>query len=240
MAKDTVITVENLSKTFMVGGTPVRALKNVSFEILPKSFAIIYGPSGCGKSTLLHTIVGLEPPTTGKVYFRGHDIYQLDDDERAEFRARHLGMLYQQSLWVAALPISENIALPLIALGEPSKTALHRANHVLEELGLEEFALRKPAELSGGEQQKIGLARALINNPWLLVLDEPTGNLDTHSADELMQVLQRFHHHSKRTIVLVTHNLLYLPFATQQIYLKDGQVVDSKMVQQELSKVPVR
>jgi len=205
LAKDTVITVENLSKTFMVGGTPVRALKNVSFEILPKSFAIIYGPSGCGKSTLLHTIVGLEPPTTGKVYFRGHDIYQLDDDERAEFRARHLGMLYQQSLWVAALPISENIALPLIALGEPSKTALHRANHVLEELGLEEFALRKPAELSGGEQQKIGLARALINNPWLLVLDEPTGNLDPYNVLEIINLLVKIQEMGT-TVILASHN----------------------------------
>lgn len=225
---DTVIRVQELKKDYVLeGGRAVPVLHGLDFEIKSTDFAIIYGPSGCGKSTLLHTLVGLETPTSGTVKVRHTDIYKLSDEERARFRAEKFGMVYQLWFWVRALSVWENVALPLLIDGEHESNAKKRAMKALEEVGMAKYANKRPIELSGGEQQRVGIARALINNPWIIVADEPTGNLDSHNADEIMMMFQRLNQENKRTIIMVTHNLIYLPMATRQIAMRDGNIVST-------------
>ncbi len=229
-----VVATINLYKSFggekearpgLVRRPRVTVLREINLIVKPAQFVILYGPSGCGKSTLLHCIVGLEKPTKGEVWIRGKNIYTMTEDERSEFRARHIGIVYQQPLWISSLYVVENVALPVLALGEYERTALRRAKHILGELGLEKLAYHYPLELSGGEQQLVGVARALATNPWLIVLDEPTGNLDSHSSDRLLATLQQLNRKSKRTILLVTHNLAYLPYADRAISMRDGRLI---------------
>lgn len=225
---EVIIKVEGLKKDYVLDGdrkAPV--LGGIDLDINATDFAIIYGPSGCGKSTLLHTIVGLERPTEGKVKIRGTDIYGLKDDDRAAFRAEKFGMVYQASYWIKALTVWENVAMPLLIGGEGKETAKKRAMKVLEEVGMAKYASKRPMQLSGGEQQKVGLARALINNPWIIVADEPTGNLDSHSSDEVMQMFQELNTKNHRTVVMVTHNLIYLPLANKKIAMHDGLIVSN-------------
>lgn len=240
-----VVTVADLYKSFgggkearrgLVKRPRVTILKGVDLVIEPTQFVIIYGPSGCGKSTLLHCVTGLEPPTKGEVWIRGKNLYKMKDDDRSEFRARHIGIVYQQPLWVTSLYAVENVALPILALGEYEAVALRRAKHILGELGLEKLSKQYPLELSGGEQQLVGLGRALATNPWLIILDEPTGNLDTHSADRLMMTLQELNQKSRRTVLMVTHNLVYLPYADRAIAMRDGKIV-KESTDEELFKL---
>ena len=219
-----VIKTINLNKVFYIGGTPINALQEVSLEVNPRDFAIVFGPSGCGKSTLLHSIIGLEPPESGKVYIRGVDLYALSEDERAEFRARSIGMVYQQPLWIRSLTVLENIILPALAIGVEPNEARARAREILVELKIDKLLYHLPTETSIGEQQRIGIARSLINDPWLLILDEPTGNLDTKTAYQLFQLLKDINEKRGRTILLVTHNPVFLVFATRRINLIDGQI----------------
>lgn len=220
-----VVVVQNVTKHFLErAAAPVRALQGVSFEVKPTEYIVVYGPSGCGKSTLLHVMSGLEPPTEGKVWIQGKDLFRMTEDERSEFRARHIGILYQQPMWVRSLNILDNTALPLTALGEYETVAKRKARHIIYELGLQRLMRRLPVELSGGEQQLMGLVRALVSDPWLLLLDEPTGNLDTHSADRLMKTVYDLNKKKKRTIILVTHNLIYLHFADRAIAMEDGLI----------------
>jgi len=219
-----VVKTEKVSKTFYVGDSPVHALVDANLSVFPCDFVIIFGPSGSGKSTLLHTIIGLEKPNAGRVYVRGVDIYALSDDERAEFRAKRIGMVYQQPIWLRALSVFENVYLPAVVAGMNESSAKERAQHLLEEFGLWKLAKHRPMEISGGQQQMIGLARALINNPWLLILDEPTGNLDSKTGYLIFQRLREINKKSKRTIILVTHNPAFLVFANRIVYLKDGKI----------------
>lgn len=204
---------------------PVKALQNVSLTIDSTEFAIVFGPSGCGKSTLLHTIIGLERPTSGKVYVRGVDLYSLNEDERAQFRAKRVGMVYQQPLWVKSLTVLENICLPALAIGTKETAARKKALEILNELKIGKLAYHLPTETSLGEQQRIGVARALINDPWLLILDEPTGSLDTKTSYQLFALLRDINKRRKRTILLVTHNPAFLIFANKRINMQDGKVV---------------
>jgi len=224
---EAVIKIEGLKKDYPLDGGDRKApvLHGIDLEISATDFAIIYGPSGCGKSTLLHTMVGLETPTEGKVKIRGTDIYALKEEERSAFRAEKFGMVYQAVYWVKALTVWENVALPLLINGEKESIAKKQAMKVLEETDMAKYADKRPMQLSGGEQQRVGLARALINNPWIIVADEPTGNLDSHSSDEVMQIFQELNQKGKRTIVMVTHNLIYLPMASKKIAMRDGLVV---------------
>ncbi|MBU6389508.1 ABC transporter ATP-binding protein [Patescibacteria group bacterium] len=239
-----IVKIEGLKKEYPLGGdrsTP--ALLGVDLEINATDFAIIYGPSGCGKSTLLHTIVGLEPPTAGKVLIRGTDIYHLNEEKRSVFRSQKFGMVYQSAFWVKALSVWENVALPLLITGQPEKRAKRQALDALEELELGQYANKRPMQLSGGEQQRVGLARALINNPWIVVADEPTGNLDTHSADMVMDTFQQLNKKSKRTVIMVTHNLIYLPMANKHVAMRDGRITSvglagvKEEIRQELAGV---
>jgi len=256
MIQNTIISVQHVSKSFPVGAQMVPVLKDVSFTVEPLDFLIIFGPSGCGKSTLLHTLIGLEPPTSGKVIFLGKDLYgekassikspvsrrenkknktlntkqlmpntNIGEDERSEFRKRHIGMVYQQPNWIRSLTVVENVAFPLLLLGQEREKSLAEAREMLAALEMSLWQDYLPSELSSGQQQRVALARALINSPKVIIADEPTGNLDYESGQELMELLVDLNKKQGHTIIMVTHDLEYLGFATKVIRMLDGRLV---------------
>lgn len=239
MEQEPIIRIENLEKEYPTGdGEPAPVLRGVSAEIFPGDFAIIYGASGSGKSTLLHHIIGLEVPTRGKIIICGVDITKLNSEERAVFRAKHFGMVYQSWYWAKSLSVWENVAMPLFIAGVSEGEAKAKAMKILEETGMSKYADKRPMQLSGGEQQRICLARALINDPKIIMADEPTGNLDTHNADSVMQTFQKLNLDGKRTIVMVTHNMAYLPYANKTIEVEDGKIKSSKKDGFEQGAIP--
>ena len=243
MAHEAIIKITGLEKKYQLADNQeIEILKGIDLEIQSTDFCIIYGPSGSGKSTLLNHMVGLESPTRGKISIRGTEITKLNSEDRAIFRSKKFGMIYQVSYWIKSLLVWENVALPLLSSGEKESKAKAIALKCIEEIGMQDYANKNPVQLSGGEQQRIGLARALVNDPWIIVADEPTGNLDTHSADQVMQIFQTLNVKRKRTIIMVTHNLSYLPMATREVAMRDGQIVDGvaavkQQIRQELKEV---
>lgn len=222
--KRAVIIAKDVKKFFMMGKEPYQAVRGVSAMIYDAEFAIIYGPSGSGKSTFLNMVIGLERPTSGEVWVDGIEIDKMNDDQRAQLRATHIGVVSQQPIWVKALTALENVAMPLLIANVKEKEAYRRAKEAINQVGLLDWIKHKPTELSGGQQQRINLARGLVNNPHILVLDEPTGNLDTQSALQVLSLLQDLNKQHKRTIIMVTHNLDYLPLADRTIMIRDGVV----------------
>jgi len=223
---DSIIRVDNICKSFLLGVQETQILKNISFTVEKNDFLIIFGPSGCGKSTLLHTMLGLEPPSSGDVYILEENLYQnkSQEDDRSEFRKRHIGMVYQQANWIRALSVMENVAFPLTLLGMSSVDSARKAWEMLAKVSMQNWINHKPTELSGGQQQKIALARALINDPELIVADEPTGNLDFESGQELMKMLVDLSSQGK-TIVMVTHDLEYLKYCKTAVRIFDGKIM---------------
>lgn len=219
-----LISALGISKYFKVGERKVTGVNRADFTIADGSFTIVYGPSGSGKTTLLNTLTGLDKPTEGEILYEGSDIYGMTEAELAHFRAKTMGIVYQTSYWVKSLTVLENVALPLYFLGYDRTNAEREAMDSLKRVGLDRYADTSPALLSGGEQQRISLARALVSNPSYIVADEPTGNLDSENGDKIMQLLEYFHKELRRTIILVTHNEKYLRYATQVLYMKDGVV----------------
>lgn len=225
-----IIKVKNLSKSFNVGNQKVQVLKKINLEIEQGDFLIIFGPSGCGKSTLLHTILGLEEPTLGTVDFVGQDLYEMglnkpnSEDKRSEFRKKNVGMVYQQPNWIKSLTVLDNVAFPLMLDGVVKERRSSRALDVLQTMGMANWSNYIPAQLSSGQQQKVALARALITNPKVIVADEPTGNLDFESGQELMQLLTRLNKYEHKTIVMVTHDLEYLEFAETAVRMFNGEI----------------
>lgn len=228
--KKTIIKIENLYKDFISQDKSSRTevLKGVTLDICEGDFVVIYGPSGCGKSTLLNHIVGLETATKGNVFLYEKNMNRLSQGQRARVRANKIGIIYQLPYWSKALNVTENVAMPLLIEGLDFPEAIKKAEEVLAQIEMDKYAKKKPMQLSGGEQQKVGLARALVNNPSIIVADEPTGNLDTHAADYVINLLQKFNKIYKRTIIMVTHNLAYLPVATKTVAMLDGKIVSEK------------
>lgn len=196
-------------------------------------FIIVFGPSGCGKSTLLHILAGLEPATSGQVLIRKEDIAKLKGKDLAKFRRTKIGIVFQQYNLLRTLTSAQNIALPLAAHGIALKRRHERALHILEMLNLSKLANKIPVDLSGGEQQRISLGRALVANPWILFADEPTGNLDSKSADEVFGILVALNRKSKRTVIMVTHNPNYLPCVDRVFVMTDGQIVNTMINSKE-------
>jgi len=225
MNNEAIIKIEGLGKIYKTkSDEEVVVLRDVNTEIKSGDFCILYGPSGSGKSTLLHHILGLEVPTTGKVIVRGTNICALSPEQRAVFRAQKFGMVYQFWYWAKSLNVLENVAMPLYIDGMDESKAQNKAMDMLTEMGMQKYAKKLPNQLSGGEQQRVCIARALVNDPWILIADEPTGNLDTHNADAVISLFQELNIKKKRTIIMVTHNMSYLPLASKTIAMKDGQV----------------
>jgi putative ABC transport system ATP-binding protein len=222
-----IIEVCNLSKSFVVGEQTVDVLKDISLDIENGDFMIIFGPSGSGKSTLLYSILGLERPTEGNIFFLGEDMYAgKTEDDITNFRRKHIGMIYQQSNWVQSLSVLENVALPLRLLGIPKGQREESALKVLKKVGMEAWANYNPAELSSGQQQKVAVARALVTDPEVIIADEPTGNLDYESGKHLLHLLGDLRYMGK-TIVMVTHDLEYLQYARNTIKMRDGRIEET-------------
>lgn len=224
-----LIEVRNLTKRFkLAGGDSIEVLHNVSFEIPDGSFTIIYGPSGSGKSTLLNAIIGLDEPSSGTITYEGKDMYAMSQNDRAHFRAFTMGMVQQTNNWVKSLTVQQNVALPLDFMGTDHGAAMAQAKNSLKRIGIDMHAQKYPSVLSGGEQQRVAMARALVNNPAYIVADEPTGNLDSKNSDDLINLLRYLNKELKRTIVLVTHNLEYLSIGDKLLLMEDGRVTEIK------------
>lgn len=225
-SKGALIEVSEVFKDYMVGGQKVNVLKGISVTINKGDFFIIFGPSGCGKSTLLHAVLGLEKPTSGKVTFLGNDFNKMNDDEIATFRKTRVGLVFQASYWIKSLSVIENVAFPLFLMGMMPATAANVAREKLALMGMADWADYSPSELSSGQQQKVGLARSLVVDPEVIIADEPTGNLDSTSGEELMNLLQKLNKEQGRTIVMVTHDLEYMKYANRVIHVIDGKIVE--------------
>jgi len=221
-----LIVVEKLNKDFKVGKNNIRILKEVSAKIRPGEFTVILGPSGCGKSTLLNIILGLEKPTTGRVFVDGVELTNKTTDELCDFRTSRIGVIYQRADWIRSLNVLQNTAFPLLISGVPKKEREAKALKLLEQFDIVDHAYYSPTELSGGQQQKVELARSLMNDPKILVADEPTGNLDSESAEKVMDIFKKLNEEQKLNIIMVTHNIDYVRYATRTIYMKDGQILE--------------
>ncbi len=234
---NSLIKVENISKEFVSGNSAIKVLDNVSFSVPEGSFTIIHGPSGSGKTTLLNTIAGLEKPTQGEVLYKSKPIYDLTPGELAHFRAKTLGIVYQTNYFVKSLNVLENVALPLYFLGYTKSNAEHEALESLKRVGMEANAKKLTSILSGGEQQRISMARALVSNPTYIVADEPTGNLDSKNGRAIIDLLKYCNEDLGRTVILITHNLEYLPMGTQTIEVLDGKVTASRQRAEKIDSV---
>lgn len=214
-----------MRKSFGVKDAKVDALNGIDLEIYSGEYVVFFGPSGCGKSTLLNCIAGLEKPDSGKVVVRGDDLSKMDKNKLAKYRNKKIGMIFQSFNVLKSFNVLNNIALPQSFSGIPYKRRLARAEHLLSMFDLRKIAKRLPTEISGGQQQRVAIARALVNNPWILIIDEPTGSLDSKASEEVMDLIERLNSVSKRTIILVTHNPDQLKYAHRVFHMKDGQII---------------
>lgn len=218
-----ILKVLNLTKIYGKGESKVVALDDVSFTVEKGEFVAIVGASGSGKSTLLHLIGGVDKPTKGQVFINGKDIYQMNDDALAIFRRRQIGLVYQFYNLIPILNVEENITLPLELDGRHVDENL--LNDILKLLGLENRKKHLPNELSGGQQQRTSIGRALITKPSILLCDEPTGNLDSKTSDEIMSILKKTNKDLKQTIIMITHNMEIAKLADRIIKIEDGKIV---------------
>jgi putative ABC transport system ATP-binding protein len=219
--------VVNLTKSYGSGAGYVEVIKGISFTVKQGEYIVIYGASGSGKSTLLHLLAGMEVPTRGEIRVRDVPIKSFSDDELAYYHREVVGLVFQSSNLLESISVMDNVAFPLMLEGAPKEWRRHEALRILDRFGLGDFAGHYPNQLSGGQQQRVSLARALVNDPEMLLIDEPTGNLDSKSADAVIHEIDRLHKQENRTIILVTHSQVFLPFATRVFYIKDGTLLTS-------------
>ena len=219
-----ILTVENLTKVYGSGETAVTALDDVSFSAEKGEFIAIVGASGCGKSTLLNLIGGLDEPTAGRVFIDGQDLYAMDERQRAIFRRRNLGIVFQFYNLVPTLTAAENIMLPYLL--DKRRPEAAKLQEILALCGLTERAGHLPSALSGGQQQRVSLGRALINDPAIILADEPTGNLDSHASREVMALLQAANRRYQQTLLLITHDEKIALMADRILTIADGRLVD--------------
>ena len=218
-----ILEIKNLCKTYGNGDTAVKALDNVSFSVEKGEFVAIIGPSGSGKSTLLHILGGVDVPTSGSVVIDGTDISKLDETALAIFRRRQIGLVYQFYNLIPILTVEENMTLPLLLDGKkPDKAVI---KELTETLGLSKRLGFLPNQLSGGQQQRVSIGRALINNPALMLADEPTGNLDSKNSHEIISLLRRFNREHGQTVIIITHDESIALSADRTIAIVDGKIV---------------
>ena len=218
-----VIVTDNLWKTYEMGDQQVNALRGVNLRIRHNEYVAIMGPSGSGKSTLMNLIGCLDSPSQGKYWLNGHDVSELNDDELARIRNKEIGFVFQTFNLLARATSLHNVELPLIYNGTPGVERIERAKAVLESVGLGERMMHKPNELSGGQRQRVAIARALVNKPSIILADEPTGNLDSKTGDEIMALFDELHAQGN-TIVLVTHEPDIAEFAHRVVTIRDGVI----------------
>lgn len=219
-----ILKVENLTKVYGKDSTKVVALDHASFSVEKGEFVAIVGASGSGKSTLLHLLGGVDRPTSGKVYINGEDIFALNDEALAIFRRRQVGLIYQFYNLIPILNVEENIALPLSL--DNREVDEKELDELIELLGLERRKKHLPNELSGGQQQRTSIGRALITHPTIVLADEPTGNLDSKSSDEIVALLKKSNKEYNQTIIMITHNMEIAKEADRIIKIEDGKIVE--------------
>ena len=219
-----ILKVENLTKIYGKDSTKVVALDHVSFSVEKGEFVAIVGASGSGKSTLLHLIGGVDRPTSGKVFIDGKDIFNFNDDKLAIFRRRQVGLIYQFYNLIPILNVEENITLPLSL--DNREVDKEKLNDMLKLLGLQNRRTHLPNELSGGQQQRTSIGRALITNPTIILADEPTGNLDSKSSDEIVALLKKSNKELNQTIIMITHTMEIAKVADRIIKIEDGKIVE--------------
>ncbi|HXA43855.1 MAG TPA: ABC transporter ATP-binding protein [Candidatus Solibacter sp.] len=221
-----IVVADNLSKTYSISLTPRPVVDHVSFSVRTGELVAIMGPSGCGKSTLLHILAGLEPPDSGRVLVRGHDITAMDERARTIFRREQIGFVFQFFNLVPNLTAAENIALPLRIAGQRSG-AMDRVSDLMRDLNLRDLQGHRPEEISGGEQQRVAIARALLNQPAIVIADEPTGNLDFNTGNDVLELIWSHCVNQGQTAILATHDARAAAYADRVVVMKDGKIVDS-------------
>ncbi|RMD79582.1 MAG: ABC transporter ATP-binding protein [Lentisphaerae bacterium] len=223
-SNNVLITCKNITKRYDLGKIVVYALRNISLEIYEGEYLSIMGPSGSGKSTLFNMIGALDKPTEGEISIAGHDLTKLSNRELAYFRGNHIGYVFQQFNLIPAYTAIDNVAMPLIFAGVNYDDAVERAKVVLERVGLGHRLTHRPDELSGGQQQRVAIARALANNPTIILADEPTGNLDLHTGEEIINLLKSLCVEYNVTVITATHDHKMLATSDRILWIKDGQV----------------
>lgn len=218
-----ILKVENLNKIYGKGENEVKAVNDISFSVEKGEFVAIVGASGSGKSTLLHLLGGVDRPTSGKVFIDGQDIYKLNDDQLAIFRRRQVGLIYQFYNLIPILNVEENITLPCNLDGKEVKR--ERLDEVLRTLKLENRSKHLPNELSGGQQQRVSIGRAIINNPSIMLADEPTGNLDSKASEEIISLLRLSNKKYNQTVIVITHDEKIALEADRVITIDDGRII---------------
>lgn len=225
-----ILRIEHLSKIYGKGDTEVRALDDVSFTVPKGQFVAIIGPSGSGKSTLLHILGGVDTPTDGHVYVDGTDITTLDETALAIFRRRQIGLIYQFYNLIPILTVEENMTLPLLL--DDKKVDRAHFDSLVQVLGLQHRLGHLPSELSGGQQQRVSIGRALMNNPAILLADEPTGNLDSKNSKEIVELLRQFNKALNQTVIIITHDARIALDADRVIAVEDGKIVKDEVIRQ--------
>jgi putative ABC transport system ATP-binding protein len=224
------IRIERLTKHNQMGGQIVRALGGIDLDIEANTLTVVMGPSGSGKSTLLYLLGGLDRATSGEIALDGQRLEDMDENALALFRRRTMGFVFQSFNLISSMTALENVAFPMQFAGAQAKKRQEQARRLLDQVGLGNRADHRPTELSGGQQQRVAIARALVNNPSLILADEPTGNLDTSSGAAIMQLLSDLHN-AGRTVLVVTHDPRMIRFATNTIFLLDGRIVSEEEYQ---------
>jgi ABC-type lipoprotein export system ATPase subunit len=223
-----LVRVRNVTKTYARGGSPVHALRDVSLSISDGQFVGIAGPSGSGKSTLLHLLAALDTPSAGTLTVGNWTLGKMKAEEESQYRRTMVGLVFQQFHLIPTMTARENVALPLILAGVPPNSRSQQAAHALEQVGLADRMDHRPAELSGGEQQRVATARALVGDPPLLLADEPTGNLDADTGAQIIDLLARLHDAENRTVIVVTHHPAEIDAVSDRIFrLRDGGLVET-------------
>ena len=223
--KDITIKLENVWKIYKVGDIEVNALCGIDLEIGKEEFVAIQGPSGSGKSTAMNMVGCLDKPTRGRIFLEHRDISKLSESDLAQVRGKIIGFIFQQFNLINTLTALENVTLPMIFQNIPREERIAKAKRLLEMVELSDRIYHKPNEMSGGQQQRVAIARALVNDPDVILADEPTGNLDTKTGENVLGFLKRLHEKEGKTIVMVTHDSRLAKEADRVAYLKDGQIV---------------
>jgi len=229
MTLSPIIHLQDLHKSYFMGKQAVTVLKGISLDIFKNEYVALMGPSGSGKSTLMNILGCLDSPTSGSYILNGKDVSKMQDDSLAEVRNKEIGFVFQQFNLLPRMTALENVALPLVYAGIPKKQRLEQAMEVVRKVGLEDRSHHKPNELSGGQCQRVAIARALVNNPSIILADEPTGNLDSKTSQEIMEMFHTIHE-GGNTVVLVTHEEDIANYARRIIRLRDGKIETDELV----------
>jgi putative ABC transport system ATP-binding protein len=232
MSNERVIQVENLVKTYRLGTVSIPALRGISFDVAKGEFLVVMGPSGSGKTTLLNLLGAIDKPTSGRISIDGRDITTLGEGELTKLRRHKIGFIFQFYNLIPALTALENVELPMLTAGVSRKDTSKRALQLLETVGLAERVGHLPDELSGGEQQRIAIARALANRPSVILADEPTGDLDTKTGMEVVQILYETSKKENATVVVVTHDPMITEKADVILQMRDGQIIGEKRLKE--------